>query len=285
MQDIGVLINGNKPYALQLASKLKVLLEEHSLNYNELTFSKDSTKSLDQTEHFYKDKSLVISIGGDGTLLATLRNCAKYDVPVLGINGGRKGFLIEIGQDKIEEAVTRLKNDDFFIEERHMLKAFVYNCNNKVISQLELAMNDFSVSRQGHARMLQMEIMVGEELAEHIDADGVLIASPTGSTAYSLSAGGPVVMHDVDCILITPICAHSLHTRPLVVPDTVKIRVNARDKLNDVLLTIDGQRSIEVPPEGYIIASKSERSAKFVRFEKQNYYKKYRDKMIQWSMI
>ena len=284
MQDIGLLINGNKPYALQLACELKALLNEQGLCYREYTFLKGNDSEEPSTD-FFKDKSLVISIGGDGTLLAALRHCVEFDVPVLGINGGRKGFLIEIAKDDIKEAVKRLQYEDFFIEERQMLSANVYDSEDHIIAQHELAMNDFSVSRQGHARMLQMEIMINDELAEHIDADGVLLSSPTGSTAYSLSAGGPVVMPGVACTLITPICAHSLHTRPLVVPDTVRIRVNARDRLNDVLLTIDGQRSIEVPPGGYIIATKAPKCAKFVRFEKQNYYKKYRDKMIQWSMI
>ena len=117
-----------------------------------------------------------------------------------------------------------------------------------------------------------------------VDADGILVSSPTGSTAYSLSAGGPIILPGINCILITPVCSHSLHARPMIAPEDVKIKIVAKDQIHDVITTVDGQSLISVPVSGHIEITKSVFKAKFVRFREEDYYTRFWKKIINWSI-
>lgn len=241
-------------------------------------------KDADDLDAFSSSVDMIFAIGGDGTILSILRSCAKKHVPIIGINAGRKGFLAEISIDEIDFAIDKILADDFTIEERIMLSANVFDQNDNFIQKDIIAVNDFNIARHGYARMIRLDVYIDNQLAESFDADGVLISSPIGSTAYSLSAGGPIILPGINCILITPVCSHSLHTRPMIASENVSIKIIAKDQLQDVISTIDGQRFISIPLKGYVVITKSNYSAKFVRFRNEDYYTRFRKKIINWSI-
>ena len=160
----------------------------------------------------------------------------------------------------------------------------IFDSNDNLVDGDIIAVNDFNIARHGYARMIRLDIFINDQLAERFDADGVLVSSPTGSTAYSLSAGGPIILPGIDCILITPVCPHTLHARPMITPENVKIKIIAKDLLHDVITTVDGQSFITVPAMGSIEITKSKYSAKFVRFRKEDYYTRFWKKIINWSI-
>ncbi len=238
----------------------------------------------DGLEQFSSKVDIIFAIGGDGTLLSVLRSCGAKNIPIIGINAGRKGFLAEISFDEIEYAVDKIIKGEYTVEERLMLEAKIYDSNDNLVDSDIIAVNDFNIARHGYARMIRLDIFINDQLAERFDADGVLVSSPTGSTAYSLSAGGPIILPGIDCILITPVCPHTLHARPMITPEDVKIKIIAKDLLHDVITTVDGQSFITVPAMGSIEITKSKYSAKFVRFRNEDYYTRFWKKIINWSI-
>lgn len=254
-----------------------------SKNISTLSFCDDikDAKSLDS---FCEKVDLIFAIGGDGTILSVLRSCGKNNIPLIGINAGRKGFLAEVSINEIDFAIDKIIANDYSVEERIMLEATIYDKDDIIIQDELIAVNDFNIARHGYARMIRLEVYIDDQLAESFDADGILIVSPIGSTAYSLSAGGPIVLPGINCMLITPVCSHSLHTRPIVAPENVEIKVVAKDLLQDVITTIDGQKMISIPMEGSIGITKSKYMARFVRFHNKDYYTRFLKKIIKWSI-
>ena len=175
----------------------------------------------------------IIAVGGDGTLLRANALAMQLDLPLLGINIGRVGFLTEVELDQLSHACELLANDTYQIEERMMLEA-------SIDGHLSLALNDVVVSRGGYSRLIGMDARVNGELAGHYVADGLIVSTPTGSTGYSLSAGGPLVCPEVECMLLTPICAHSLQHRPIVTSAGQTITIQLTEE-RDAMISIDGQ--------------------------------------------
>ena len=185
-------------------------------------------------EAFFESSDLVVVMGGDGSLLRAVSGGARHGKPLLGINLGRVGYLASAEKSSIEEVAKRILNGDYCISEHMMLE--VDNCNEK-----KLALNDVVISRSDMGRILEFTLFVDDELVDTYTADGVVIATPIGSTAYSLSAGGPVAYPYMDMLIITPICPHGLSSRPIVVPADKKITVQLGDKYdNKALVSADG---------------------------------------------
>ena len=213
---------------------------------------------------------LAIAIGGDGTFLKVSRFYAPYSTPILGFNVGRLGYLAQARPDEIDVVIQKLKNNDFKIENRLMLKA-----NNKT------ALNDVVIKGLNCARSSTMELFINDKKLCSYVADGLIISTPTGSTAYSLSAGGPIVSPDIDCFLIIPICPHTLNMRPIVIPASEKITIkNENEKLN---VSFDGQ--VDIIVENEITIEKNEDFAKLLVLNqnKDKFYDILKEK-LHWSL-
>ncbi|MEX1377581.1 MAG: NAD(+)/NADH kinase [Eubacteriales bacterium] len=278
---IGIVTNGTNKKIDKIKDELQDKLSKKKIDIRIYESVIADAKALDE---FSSAVNLIFAIGGDGTLLSVLRSCGKMSVPVIGINAGRKGFLAEISTDEIDFAIDKILNKEYSIEERLLLEAKIFDSEDKLVEEKIIAVNDFNIARHGYARMIRLDIYMNNQLAESFDGDGVLISSPIGSTAYSLSAGGPIILPGIDCILITPVCSHSLHARPMIAPDDVKIKVIPKDLLHDVVTTVDGQHLISIPLKGHIEVAKSDYKAKFIRFRNEDYYTRFWKKIINWSI-
>ncbi|NLV92808.1 MAG: NAD(+)/NADH kinase [Firmicutes bacterium] len=216
---------------------------------------------------------VVISLGGDGTLLHTARSLAEAEVPILGVNLGHLGFLTELETHDLEEGLRRLLQGDYTVEDRLMLSALHRTLHaQEETTPSYLALNDVVVSRGPLARMLTISILVNDQHVADYTADGVIVATPTGSTAYSLSAGGPIVTPSVESILITPICPHSLSARSVLVPANETVSICVEKSHGDAMLTADGQTTAALKVGDVVEVSRAPWAAHFVRMQHHNFY-------------
>ncbi|HSJ16094.1 MAG TPA: NAD(+)/NADH kinase [Longimicrobiales bacterium] len=227
---------------------------------------------------------LLITLGGDGTLLRGARLVAPHGVPILGINLGRLGFLTSVPQVELAEHIDRLFSGDYWIDERFTLEAVVEGASG-FVSQPFTALNDAVLHKGGFARVIRLAVHVSpdrQEVATYT-ADGIILATPTGSTAYSLSAGGPIVVPSVECILATPICPHTLVVRPLVLPASAEVTVSAMTPTEGLILTVDGQEGAELRPGDRLVIRRGRAAVRLVRFAGQNFFATLRRK-LHWAI-
>ncbi|NLO86214.1 MAG: NAD(+)/NADH kinase [Clostridiales bacterium] len=219
----------------------------------------------------------IVSVGGDGTLLRANILSTEHNIPLLGINVGTIGFLAEVELDQLEIACKLLRNDEYTLDARMMLKAVV---NGSTF----LALNDVVLSRGGYTRLIGLNAWVDADHIGRFIADGLIVSTPTGSTGYSLSAGGPIIHPAVDCMLITPICAHSLQHRPVVAAASQCITVKLdKDHNTKAMISIDGQKMFELGEGQVLTITRSERRTRFIRFEPKSFFSKIRIKLSEWS--
>ncbi|MDO5378008.1 MAG: NAD(+)/NADH kinase [Clostridia bacterium] len=226
----------------------------------------------------------LFAFGGDGTVLRALDAYVSCGIPILGINLGRLGFLLETQVDELAEALELLHRGEYEIEHRMMLHVEA-SCGGQAVSAY--ATNEVSISRALSQRMIALDAYVGSTLVDHYIADGVVLASPTGSTAYSLSAGGPIVSPDVPCFVLNPICPHSLQSRPIVLSckEQVTLRINMKEMREGIQLSIDGQAICQMLNQEQITVSSSPHDALLIRFPKErNFFSLLKDKLSQWSL-
>ena len=212
---------------------------------------------------------MALSIGGDGTLIGVCRRFREHEVPVCGINLGTLGFLADIEPRELEVRLAKILSGEYIVENRLLLSGFIANeLQEKFLGN---AINDVVISKGGSARMLHMEIFVNNTHLTNCKADGLIVSSPTGSTAYNLSAGGPILNPNIRALIIIPICPHTFQMRPLVVSedDEVRIKVTAN---SDLSVTLDGQESFKLPPSDEVVVRKSNMTAQIVKFADKNYY-------------
>lgn len=221
---------------------------------------------------------MALSIGGDGTLLGVCRRFGDQSVPVCGINLGTLGFLADIEPRELESRLGKILAGQYRVERRLLISGYVRNeLGEKFLGN---AINDVVITKGGVARMLRLGLYINETHLMDYKADGLIVASPTGSTAYSLSAGGPILNPNIRALLLTPICAHTFQMRPLIVneDDEVLIKISA---MQDVIVTLDGQVSHKIQPNDDVIVKKSTATAQIVKFDDKNYYDVLKAKM--WS--
>jgi len=227
---------------------------------------------------------MIFVFGGDGTVLRALDSYVSCDIPMLGVNLGRMGFLLETEPQDIAGALDRLKSGRYRVERRMMLR-IEGACGGKRI--LAYATNEVSISRGLSQRMIALDAYVGDMLVDHYIADGLVLSSPTGSTAYSLSAGGPIIAPDVHCFLLNPICPHTLTARPIVLSsrERVRLRINMKEMREGIQLSVDGQALCSMRNMEEITVIRSPHDALLIRFEEErNYYSLLKDKLSQWSL-
>lgn len=231
------------------------------------------------------DVDLVVSLGGDGTLLRAARMVLGRGVPVFGINLGTLGFLTSAPEAELESSLDRVLAGEGVVDRRFTLRATV--SGGDTTEDVHYALNDFVVHTSGAARVTPLSLTVSAaDGTDHIGSfsgDGVILATPTGSTAYSLSAGGPIVVPEVECIVVTPICPHSLAVRPLVIPPDEKVTVRSLDAGHHVQLTIDGAIEAPLGPGGAAVVERGEHHVDLVRLPGQTFFRTMRRK-LNWAI-
>lgn len=221
---------------------------------------------------------MMIALGGDGTLLRAARYAIKWDIPLMGINLGRVGFLTEVEPDALEESMVLLAQGAFYLEERMLLSVSV-NGQERIC-----AVNDAVVSRSASVRLITINASVSGDIIGQYRADGLIVASPTGSTGYSLSAGGPIINPNVSCFILSPICAHSLQHRPVVVSSDETIRLSVTfEETHGPALTIDGMDPIMLHDGDEIDILKDDHTLKLVRFKQPCFFSLVRNKLSEWT--
>lgn len=223
-------------------------------------------------------------LGGDGTIIQSSRTYIDYDLPLLGINLGNLGFLAEIELIDLEKALESFINGEFIIEERMMIYAKHYNEElNEPSRSFGTALNDIVISRQSISRMISFDVFVNNAFVNSYRADGVIISTPTGSTAYNLSAGGPIISPNNEIIVMTPICPHSLTARSIVLSGSDEIKItfkHARNKhVDDLLVTIDGQEATRIYKQDTIIIRKASQKVRLMRLTKNDFFEILRRKL------
>ncbi len=225
---------------------------------------------------------VVLSFGGDGTILATARVVGASGVPILGVNlGGKLGFLAEVMIEDLYNCLSDILKGDYIILERLVLEARISQLSGEKVSY---ALNDVVVDRGGYSRVIRIDVYIDEEYLNTYLGDGIIIATPTGSTAYSLSAYGPILLPTLNCIIINPICPHSLGVRPVVIPDSCEIRVVPHIEGKIVTLSIDGQVSQQFTKNesATIYIHKANYKVKWIRTKNRTFYDLLRTK-LNWG--
>jgi NAD+ kinase len=223
----------------------------------------------------------LLTLGGDGTLLRAARIVPDRTVPILGVNLGRLGFLTCCPASKLEEALRRLASNDYRVEPRMTLDARVNDAADRERERWR-ALNDVVLHKGGFARVVSVRVEADGETVGQFSADGVVIATPTGSTAYNLSAGGPVIVPTLETILLTPVSAHTLALRPLVLPPTTEVTVRANDGPDELMVTVDGQVGCTFASGERLLVRRSAHPVSIVRFPEHSFFSTLREK-LQWG--
>ena len=224
--------------------------------------------------------NMVVVLGGDGTLISVARLVGEREIPIMGVNLGSLGFLTEISLDGLYPALASYLRDDFRVSERLMLRVTLSR-NGKEICTYE-ALNDAVINKGAPAKIITLDTVVDGSFLATFKADGLILASPTGSTGYSLSANGPIVDPSVDCMVITPICPHTLTNRPLVVSADTVITVTLDSMMENVMLTIDGQVGIKLDYRDVITVRRAEHRTRLVMSTSTDYFEVLRNK-LKWG--
>jgi len=273
MKNIGININTTKDKDGEISKYVKNIISKYIDDTNIFIF-KDSI-GLESNKYNYLD--IIIALGGDGTILRTSRNLNNCNIPILGVNIGNLGFLSSVELQGFENAMKRFMEDDYYVEDRMML-----NCTLPYRGELEeyTALNDIVVSKGTLARVVKYELHIDNKFYIGFTGDGLIISTPTGSTAYSLSAGGPIIYPDLDVISVTPICPLSLSMRTIVLGSKSKISISIKCEHESVFLTLDGQRAIKLNNYEEILVSVSNKKCRLVKFNDYNYFDVLRKKII-----
>ena len=235
--------------------------------------------SYEMNKYKFDDKlDLLIVLGGDGTLLGIARDInGKYDVPILGINIGNLGFLSSIEIQDLGEALNKIKNGQYTIQNRILLECKSDDENEDINSK---ALNDVVIARGTLSRMAKFEVYIDKKLYYIFKGDGLIVSTPTGSTAYSFSAGGPFVYPDVEVITLTPICPHTRGMQPIVLKSSSEILIKAENYNGEIYLTFDGQEAREIKDNTSIIIKKAKDVAKILLFDNYDYFNVLRKKIL-----
>lgn len=277
MNNIGVNVNSTKDMDGSITNSIIEVLSKKFPTSKIYRF-KDSI-GLDSEQ--VKNLDVVISLGGDGTILRSARAVAKYGIPILGVNIGNLGFLAGVECQSFENAIDNLKMGKYNIEERVMLQCTVRGKENGIIYN---SLNDIVISKGTLSRIVRYDVNVDDKFYTSFTADGVIISTPTGSTAYSLSAGGPIIFPDLRLIEITPICSHTPGMRSLVLNSDSQVDINITKGNESVFLTVDGQQSLEISEDSMVSISSSKYKCRIVQFEDYDYFEVLRKKII-WRTI
>ena len=273
---VGVLWNSSKPEGLDTARRVLSVLKSKGVSYSvdeNLSDTFGERERMDRTS--FSDCEMLIVLGG-GTILRALDYAIPGDLPILGVNIGRLGFLCEVERDDVEEDLCRVLDGGYAVDERMTM------CIEGFDEQRFFALNEVVIDRSTpEVRILSLEYAANGTTVNHISGDGLIVATATGSTAYSLSAGGPILAPGLDCFVLTPICPHMLNVRPVVLSASDRITVRLTDDRNGARAVLDSRKL--VPIQGEIVIRRSERNARFIRLHNRNYFDLLRGKLSEWT--
>lgn len=265
---VGLILNKKNAEAVRYAGQAISFLKEKNVEAYDVQNSQNDT-----------EPDLILSFGGDGTLLNGARFAMKYDIPLLGVNLGTVGFLTEEEPKRLEIALQEIINGKYQIESRSLLEI-----TNPKTDETFNALNDAVITRGGYARLIKVEAFVNQKEYGVFTADGIIVATPTGSTGYSLSAGGPIVEPGVNCMIITPVCAHSMQHCPCVVSGEAKIRLLLRPEREQTAeLQVDGQNRGMLEAGDEIVVNGTEKKIRLIRLRGYDFFGLVRRKLVEWG--
>jgi NAD+ kinase len=285
---LGIIANVTKENVFEIISSFIGKLKENGIDFylSESLLPKKNLLTIKVAlNKFLKDNKLceksdmIVSIGGDGTMLATAYLAQFHSKPVLGLNFGKLGFLAEVNINQMDSFINEVKKENFTIEERMIISG---KCSGHKIETL-YAINDLVIDKGAWPKMIDITILVDNEYVATFAADGLIASTPTGSTGYSISVGGPIVSPHTDVIILSPICPHSLNIRPLVLPSNKEITIRANSLYKEVQINCDGQRVFAFTPPLEIKIKKSDRPFKLVHTSLSSYFGTLRTK-LHWGI-
>ncbi len=264
---VGLLYKASSPEANALCTELSDFLEAkgigtRSLNETQPGIAKESLEDLD----------LVIILGGDGTLIHTVKLLAGLSIPLLGINMGTLGFLTEINRDEAQEVLDQVLSGDYRVTSRHLLRAELFRDGAKEPLVTGDVLNDVVLSKSVLARLILVDAYANGEFVSRYRGDGLIVSTPTGSTAYNLAANGPILLPTMNAMVLSPICPHSFANRPVVIPNDTILTLRLVDPPDDVFLTLDGQAGCELQAGDEVTVRLSNHLANVVRHPQRSYY-------------
>ena len=244
-KNVGLLFNTQKQEAIDMANRLYMWGKKSSVNFL-LPPHEAAILSIPETSDYVwkKNSDFAIVLGGDGTFLRAARNTFGYKIPLYGINLGRLGFLATGSPDSAIDDINKIFDKKYTLQKRGLLKGHVIR-GGRIVHELH-ALNDLVISKGSLARVIDLEVKVGEEILSNFLGDGLILSTPTGSTAYALSTGGPIIPPHVSCMLLAPICAHTLYTRPVVLSGADVAVASPKGDAHGLILTQDGQLGYEL---------------------------------------
>ena len=288
MKRIGIFAKRNEPAAVTLVKNLVEWLRPKGIEvYIEQEIEKTVSSSLlgapvkaipaEEIPHLVE---MVIVLGGDGTLLRVARLVGEHKVPILGVSLGGLGFLTEVTLEELYGVLEGILRGDYQKSEREVLEVAVLR-KGAGMAQFTV-LNDAVINKGALARIIDLEVTINGEYLSTFKSDGLILSTPTGSTAYNLSAGGPIVHPSLHCIIITPICSHTLTNRPIVIPDDVTVRAMLKTKQEEVILTLDGQQGFPLEYEDVVEVKKARARIALVKSPHRHYFGLLRQK-LKWG--
>lgn len=280
---LGIVAKTKSGLATEAVSRLVAWLKERGLEYiidTESAKVANITSGVSKVE-LIKEADLIVVLGGDGTFLGVARMMDGRQVPILGINLGGLGFLTEFAYEEMLPALEKVVEGDYVFEDRIMLDTDISREGKKVASFT--ALNDIVITRGALARMVNIKVLVSGIFLNNYTADGLIVSTPTGSTAYNLSAGGPIVHPAHNAIIISPICPHTLTNRPIVIPDSVDVELSLDDDHSgEAVVTVDGQVGFQLSVRDVIVVRRSKDITRIIQSPHKNYYQLLRGK-LKWG--
>ncbi len=274
---IGVLTHPKIPVSETLGAEIVEWLQERGVEV-----CTESSWDVEKITQHLESLDILIALGGDGTLLRIARLAAAYSLPILGINLGRLGFLAEVSPDEWRSALKRVLDGDYWVEDRLMLRVETRR-NGKPVGEAIEGLNEAVVSRGGVARVVRITTEVNSSYLTTYVADGVIVSTPTGSTAYALAAGGPILAPELQNLVLIPIAPHLSLARPLVMPPTAVISLRVRTD-HRAILTVDGQFYVDLEDGDRIIVAVSPNVASFIRLGPRDYFYNSLMERLQWTI-
>lgn len=280
IQRVGLIVHTDKPDALRFTREAVEWLQERGLQVN---IEADIARALGMPEYQCDEAALcesdlLLAVGGDGTILRASRLAAPREIPILGVHLGRFGFIAQIKPQDLHTAIARVQAGDFTIEKRLMVRAVAYRDGEPICDAL--ALNDVVVTKGAVARMITLQTFVNDTFLATYSADGLVVATPTGSTAYSLSAGGAIVDPACEVLLLTPICAHTLSARPLILPAEKQVKVVVTADDGDFHLQADGGETVRLRSGDAVHVFRAQERTHLIVFDPDEFYTKLRDRLL-----
>ncbi|MHC1750382.1 MAG: NAD(+)/NADH kinase [Cellulosilyticaceae bacterium] len=283
MKKVGIVPNLLKDRDLCITKEVVSWLKQHDY---EIYITRHIANLLEDVqmgcseEKLYKKCEVIITIGGDGTLLGVAQKACLHEIPIIGINLGRLGFLADVETTELTTLLEKFMQGEYTIEERMMLKARVIDPKGE--EHIFYALNDVNITRGSSSRLTEFETRVNDEFLDVYPADGIIVATPTGSTAYNLSAGGPMVMPCAKSIILTPICPHTIYSRSMIMSDMDKVRIQTHNYDGTQMeLSIDGQTKMYITPNHIIEVAKSPYVTQLVKLSDLHFFEILRKKIVE----